>query len=400
MANICIIGMWHLGCVTAGCLAKYNNIACFDFDKNVIDGLINGKMPIYEPSLQELFKSEHINYFTDLKYCIPDSDYVFITFDTPLDKDNNPILDIIFKTVREIKPYLNKETIVVISSQLPVGTTDIISKKLECKVCYMPENLRLGDAVNCFLNPDFLVFGLSFEKELITKIFSFTDCPKHFLTTREAEMFKHSLNTYLAAMISLSGEISDICEYVGADANKIMSALKSDKRISRFAPIMPGTGFSGGTLERDLQTLKKYKETSLINAVFESNRRRGWKIPYIVFSQKYNTIGILGVTYKKNTDTLRDSPCLDLVKKVKAYDHENFLNFTFFAYDPLFKGKIDGVTMCSSVKEVCENVDIVVIFNDYEEFKEVVDSNVKFIVDVKRLLDGIELKQKRYVIGK
>ena len=183
MNNIYCIGMWHLGCVTAGCLAKMGNVVyCYDPDTKVIENLKNGQMPIEEKGLKELFKDERINYSTDISDA-KNFDIIYLTFDTPIDKDNNPNLTIIWETINNLKPHIEKETLLLISSQLPVGTSEKISKELGCEVCYIPECLRLGNAIELFMKPDKLIFGIANDliSIIVNSIFDKIECPKIFV---------------------------------------------------------------------------------------------------------------------------------------------------------------------------------------------------------------------------
>ncbi len=405
MKKIFVIGMWHLGCVTAACLANsgYKKVFCYDYDKQIRDNLKNKILPINEPWLSELFNKVDISVEDDLKK-IKECDFVYIAFDTPLDNHNMPDLTNIFQTIGDIIPYLEKQ-IIIISSQLPVETSDDLLEilrinKKQNEICYTPENLRLGKAIDCFMHPDRMIFGLSNPKiqPKIEELFSFIKTGKkfEFTTLKVAEMSKHVLNAYLATMISFSADISDFCEEKGINAHEVMRLLKLDERVSNKAPLEPGLGFSGGTLKRDLQVLRYMSEGRylLLDAVYNVNENRSWKIPQMLLKNyDYIKVGILGVTYKKGTDTLRDSPALDLITKMKGRGTK----FSF--YDPVFKGTIPGTKKCLSVKELADNSDAVVIFTDYDEFKEVTKSKTKFIIDTKYLLKDINVKQDYYVIG-
>jgi len=383
MSKVCVIGMWHLGCVTAGCLSLNHEVTCFDFDKKVIDNLEKGTLPIYEPGLEDMLKNSKIKYSTNLKDCVPNADFVYIAYDTPIDDDNKVKLDIIFKTIKKIKPHLNDKTIVLISSQIPVGTTDKISKELNSRVCFIPENLRLGNAIDLFLNPDFIIFGLSFDKKPIEELFSFINCKKIFVTPKEAEMIKHTLNVYLAAMVSFSGEICDICEKKGVDATKVMAAVKADRRVSDLAPIMPGMGFSGGTLDRDVQVLRSSGYTPFLNGIDTANKHRQKYVIRKLMAEGllYKRVTFLGLTYKVGTSALRDSPTLRILDCLHLKD----LNIK--VYDPAIK-KLEGydaVKVCDNLDDALDT-DVIVIITDWEDFKSINYSN-KIVIDTKNMLD-------------
>jgi len=395
--KVFVIGMWHLGSVVSSCLGSLGNqIFCFDYDPKVRANLRIGKLPIEEPGLTDLFSKANVKVEESLEK-IKECDFVYIAFDTPLDSHNKPDLQLIYQSIMDSIPYL-KNQIIIISSQVPVGTSDKILQILansnkENEICYTPENLRLGNAINCYMKPERMIFGLSSEgiKKDIEQLFLPIKTEKHFTTLKIAEMLKHTTNAYLATLISFSGEISDICEKEKINAYEVIRLLKLDERVSKKAPLEPGLGFSGGTLKRDLQVLRGLKNTLLIDAVFQANEWRAWKLPLLILSKLYTRVGILGVTYKKGTDTLRDSPALSLIKNLKG--------LTFSVYDPLCVEKIVGTKMCSSVEEVAENSEVVVIFTDYDEFKDIVKYDVDFIIDTKRLLKDIKIKQDHYIVG-
>jgi UDPglucose 6-dehydrogenase len=397
MKKIFVIGIWHLGSVVSACLGDLGNqIFCFDYDSKVREDLRKGKLPIEEPELTDLFSKGNINVEDNLEK-IKECDFVYLAFDTPLDNQNKPDLQLIHQAIRDSIPYL-KNQIIIISSQIPVGTSDKILQILSNsnkgnEICYTPENLRLGNAINCYMKPERMVFGLSSEdiKKDIEELFLPIKTEKHFTTLKIAEMLKHTLNAYLATLISFSGEISDICEKQRINAYEVIRLLKLDERVSKKAPLEPGLGFSGGTLKRDLQVLRGLQNTLLIDAVFKANEWRAWKLPLIILSKPYKSVGILGVTYKKGTDTLRDSPAINLMKNLKGIN--------FYVYDPLCREKIVGAKVCSSIKEVAENSEVIVIFTDYDEFKEIVNYDVDFIIDTKRLLKDMKIKQDHYIVG-
>jgi UDPglucose 6-dehydrogenase len=386
--GIFTIGMWHLGCVTSACLAKLGyTVTCFDFDKNLMTDLENGKLPIHEPGLPDLFKegvvSGRIRFSRNPERELPGSGIVYLTYDTPVDEQDQVDLSIIHRSIDFVVPLLGERSILLISSQIPVGTSDGILQKLSRvkksnEICYFPENLRLGDAINCFLNPDRMIFGLStvIGKIRIERLFSGIETKKVFMDLRSAEMTKHALNSYLATNISFSSEIADLCETTGANAIEVMNALKLDKRVSEHAPINPGLGFGGGTLARDINVLRKLGRTSrtrteLLDAVLSVNLHRmeyvSDKLEKILGSLENKKISFLGLTYKANTSTLRRSLALQVIDQVKTN------NVRISAYDPMIKDGIPNypqVMVCKTVKETVTDSDALVITTGWDEFKK------------------------------
>jgi UDPglucose 6-dehydrogenase len=388
--SIFCIGMWHLGCVTAGCMHKLGfPVTCFDFDGKVIDDLSKGVLPIYEKGLQELFTKEVV-YTKDISDS-KDHEFIFITYD--INANGIRLEPLLNELVKVLKPYAKGKTIVV-RSQVTLGACDKLARELECDVCYFPENLRLGTAVENFMRPDWVVLGISDPKmqQRMLQLFSGIVSPNWlFIGLREAEMVKMAMNCYLATLISLSGEISNICEVHDVDASTVMETLKLDRRVSKYAPIMPGLGFSGGTIERDLVAMRKLGQSNILDTVYFFNKQRGFyikkRLESILGDLKEKTITFFGATYKTGTDTLRDSPVL---KEIDILKDSNIR-----VYDPLVKKGIPQ--LIESVAEA-KGSDAIVIMTDWDGWKKI-DYDVlapKVILDTKGTLPATI---KHYEVG-
>lgn len=426
LKEVCVIGMWHLGCVTAGCLANIGNrVTCFDFDIKLINDLRKGKLPIYESGLKEIFTKcvagGKLHFSSDLKKIIPTSDYVYVTFDTPVDDNDRIDISIIHRAVDSIIPLLSTDAVLLISSQVPVRTCNLILKKIRRagkrnELCYAPENLRLGNAIDSFMKPERLVFGLSSFaiKERIQELFSGIDANYLFMDLESAEMTKHAMNSYLAALISFSGEISDLCEKTGANAIEVMNALKAEKRVSSYAPIMPGLGFAGGTLARDVQILRELghitnTRTDVLDAVLSVNTQRmkyiSNKLLSLFGSLDKKRIAFFGLTYKGGTNTLRRSPTLQVIDQIRD------TNVIIQAYDPMIKKQIENyehIIICKSAEKAAEGSDALIIITDWDEFKHIDYLRLAelmrnpTIIDTKNMLDVNKFrgtKVKYYGIG-
>lgn len=398
--KIFMIGMWHLGCINAAGMKELgNDVTCFDFNRKVIDGLSFGNLPIFEEGLLERFSG--INLTKDISDAA-DSDYIFITYDIEENGSDDkrigiePLLE---KLTKELKPYAKGKTIVV-RSQVVLGFCERLKNALDCEVCYCPENLRLGTAVSNFLRPEWMVFGLSSPalKDGIEGLFSPIKATKVFTGLREAEMIKLTMNCYLATMISFSGENSDLCERYGIDARIVMSTLKLDKRVSLHAPIKPGTGFSGGTIGRDLAATIALGSTPILDAVRAVNDHRELYIKNRIKQLlrikwdpelKGKTVTFFGATYKTGTDTLRDSPTLREMDRLKRS------HVTIKVFDPLVKTGVPGI-----IKDVSEakDSDAIVIMTDWEGWKRIdyTALNPKIVLDTKGTLPQ---HIKHYEIG-
>lgn len=386
--KITVIGMWHLGCVYSASLAKLGyHVTCFDYDKKVITNLHNNVPPLYEPQLEETLSKYALNivFTTDPVEACTGKDYIFITFDLPVDSKDRVDLSLIEEVIKTLKKNYDGKATIVISSQVPVGTCRTIQKALTRKgkeipkVIYFPENLRLGKAFEAFLTPDRIVIGSDSEKALVAFQKDFAAIKTEFITMglESAEMVKHALNAYLATCISYSSELSDICERVGGDMNDVVRALKTDSRVSPKAPLNPGLGFAGGTLGRDIQSLSKISrdldyKAYLFPAVYKVNSNRLpeviAKIKKLYSSLKGKKIGILGLTYKPGTNTLRRSSSLGLINLLYKEGAD------IRAYDPVINGTISGkkyLTICSNYDEFFNGLDAVVLMTEWPEFKDI-----------------------------
>lgn len=408
--TIGILGLWHLGCIYAASFAsKGYRVTGFDFDKKVIDNLKKNIPPIFEPGLEKTLKkfNNKTLHFTSLeKEFFQKKDYIFVTHDVPVDDNDKIQLGIIKKTFSLLDKHASSETTIVISSQVPVGTSrklvELLKKKTntDSKVIYFPENLRLGQAFNSFFRPDRIVLGSDNIEALnnFKKDFSFFSCPFITMNLESAEMVKHALNTYLATCISYSSELSDFSEKIGANMMDVVKALKTDKRVSPYAPINPGLGFAGGTLGRDLQTLKSLSkklryEAKLVNTVYNINQDRIpmliSKIKSVYPSLKRRRLGILGLTYKPNTNTLRRSMSLELINQLKKNGCK------IRAYDPAIKHKVKGFPFLEISKNLItffRDLSLVVLMTEWPEFSDIplkiagLMKN-KNIIDTKNFLD-------------
>ena len=405
--KIAVVGMWHLGCVTAACLARLGfEVTCLDSDKSVIENLKSGVLPIHEPGLKELFEehsSKSLFFSHDFGRVIPQSDIVYIAHDVPVDENDIPDLSVIDNALAAIIPLLKENALVFVSSQIPIGTSDKICEKLGAagknnKVAYIPENLRLGTALNDFLRPERIVVGLSNTsvRQRVADVLSGIQTKLLFMGLKSAEMMKHALNSYLATLISFSGEISDLCEKTGADAVDVMNALKGDRRVSQLAPINPGLGFGGGTLARDVQVLRTLGSTKLLDAVLSVNTERmGYvrrRLLSIFGSLSGRKIAFLGLTYKAGTSTLRRSTALQIIRQL------NDSNAVISAYDPMVKGQVENygyVDIAPSPEEAAKDADAIVITTDLPEF-----ATLDFVSISKSMKSPVILDTKNMLAGK
>ena len=257
--KISVVGLWHLGTVTAACLASVGQqVIGFDFDKNVIAALQSGQPPIFEPGLEALvsagLQSGHLRFSSDPEV-VSSAEVVWISYDTPVDDDDRADTEFVMDRVRQLFPHFRAGMVVLISSQLPVGSTRRLAR--EYAVAFpdqpltfacSPENLRLGKAIEVFLHPDRVVIGIDAQADrgqLTAMLASITDRIE-WMDIESAEMTKHAINAFLALSVTFANEIARLCELVGADAKAVERGLKSEARIGPKAYLGPGAAFAGG----------------------------------------------------------------------------------------------------------------------------------------------------------
>lgn len=407
MIKVGCLGLWHLGCVYSACLARQGvGVVGFDLDRKVIGNLQKGMPPIFEPGLKGLIKKyldKNLIFTHSAQEAILTQDYVFITLDVPVNDRDMVSLRLFNLLIKEVEKNIVPETILIVSSQVPVGTCRLVERKLkhigkDNPVLYFPENLRLGQAIDGFLKPDRVVLGGSEKaRKRFLADFAFFQCPVFEMSLESAEMSKHAINSYLALMISFSSEIGDLCEKLGADAIDVVRALKTDQRVSVFAPLSPGIGFAGGTLGRDLQALKMVSRKidytpKLIKATYQVNRDRlpklVEKVSRTLRSLKGKKIGLLGLTYKPNTNTLRRSQSLELVASLQRLGAE------IRAIDPAIKNdSIQHIKVFYKYEGFFEDLDAIILMTWWEEFRKLKPSNFglqmkqKIVFDTRNFLD-------------
>ena len=392
MTDICVLGMSHLGCVTAAGFSslKKKVVGC-DSDTKIIENLQKNQPQIFEPGLEDAIKQGQadgtLSFTTDVS-AVSKARFVYVALDTPVDKNDQVDLKSVEALFDSMIAHLSPESIVVISSQIPIGTSRKLLEKLRSsgkpnEICYVPENLRLGKALECFLNPDRTVFGVSSPKikQSLEELFAVPGV-KLFMNLESAEMTKHATNAYLASMISFSSEVSDLCERTGANALDVMNALKADNRVSKSAPILPGLSFGGGTLARDVQTLRSLGKqhsvpTRVMDGVMDLNTERMNYVPNrlrsVLGDLSGKTVVFLGLTYKPNTDTLKRSLALQIVDLLASS------GATIKAYDPKIRGTIKShpnVVVCNSPEEAVQQADALVITTAWDDFASLDYSNI------------------------
>jgi len=398
--KVCVFGLWHLGSVTSACLAKRGcYVYGLDFDRKTVDRLKRGNAPLYEPGLDEVIskaiKDKFLNFSTDPRTAVSDADFIWITFDTPVDENDKADIEFLRKNIFKIMPYIKDGVGVVISSQVPVGFTRGIAKVYLQKYpnkrvhfAVSPENLRLGKAMEVFLDPDRIIVGISDDeaKKKFTPLFHSVSRKVEWMTVESAEMTKHAINSFLALSVCFANEIASICEKTGADAKEVERGLKTECRIGPKAYVGPGVAFSGGTLARDINFLnnlsRRYRLPSfLIKSVNASNDfHKNWitrRCRDIFRTLKGRHFAFLGLTYKPGTDTLRRSFA---VETAKSFYTQGAHVSTFDPAVKTISGPLKKIlTLKNSVSGAVEGSDAVLIMTPWPRFRELSRAEIDLI---------------------
>lgn len=410
--KICVLGLWHLGSVTAACLASGGHLVTgLDFNEHVVINLGNGHPPLFEPGLEELVKKgiaeKKLEFTSDIKKGVSEADVIWVTYDTPVDEDDHADVDYVIERVARIFPELEAGQQILISSQLPVGSIHRLEIMLaearpNLKVSFScsPENLRLGKAISVFTEPDRVVIGVRHEesKKVFTELLAPFTNRIEWMSVESAEMTKHALNAFLATSVTFINEIAAICEQVGADAREVERGLKSESRIGSKAYLGPGGAFAGGTLARDVAFLTQLGQqydvpVKLFPAIKASNdSHKNWarrRLMQLLGNLKHKTVAVWGLTYKPGTDTLRRSSAVELCKWL--LDQGTYVR----AHDPAVKAlpdELQKVWLAGSALDTVQKADALVVATEWPEYREVDMSaavsfmNTPYVLDINRFL--------------
>ena len=394
--KICMIGTGYVGLVSGVCFSDLgNDVICVDKDQNKINNLKQGIIPIYEPGLEELviknYKNKRLKFSTDLNSSIKKSDIVFICVGTPTKKNGKGAdLGQIYSVANEISHSINKFKIIITKSTVPVTTGDeiekILSKKIDkdkFSIVSNPEFLREGEAIRDFIYPDRVVIGANDKKsaKILRNLYSpLISKGAKFISTnrRAAELIKYAANAFLATKITFINEIANLCEKTDIDVEDISIGIGLDKRIgSRF--LRAGPAYGGSCFPKDTKaivtTADKFKiNLSVIKSVINSNSSRSKlllnKVNEILGNKiKNKKICFLGVTFKANTDDMRDSSSLEMIPflskkgaKIKYYDPTGFKKEF---------NKLKNVNFANSINEAVKEADLVILHTEWNDFKSI-----------------------------
>lgn len=403
--RIAMIGTGYVGLVSGACFADFgHHVTCVDKDKGKIDGLHAGKMPIWEPGLDALVKHNaergRLNFTTDLKAGIAGADAVFIAVGTPARRgDGHADLSYVYGAAKEIAENLSGPTVVVTKSTVPVGTGDEIARILrennapeDTLVASNPEFLREGAAIRDFKIPDRIVVGAEEERarEVLREIYRplfLNKAPILFTGRRTAELIKYAANAFLATKISFINEVADLCEAVGADVQEVSRGIGLDNRIGpKF--LHAGPGYGGSCFPKDTLALVQTAETynvpmQIVGSVIAVNDQRKLGMADRVREElggdlEGKRVAVLGLTFKPNTDDMRDAPSLALIQRLQEG------GATVAAFDPVgvehARGMLSDVEFADDAYAAAQGADALVIVTEWDEFRA---------LDLRRIADGM-----------
>ena len=380
--NITVLGLWHLGSVTAACCARHFQVTGLDFDEELVAGLNQGGAPLLEPGLNELLgaglAAKRLRFTHDAKDACATADVLWLCYDTPVNDHDESDVALVLERLRRALPHLAAGALVLVSSQLPVGTVRALETEFpQFHFACSPENLRLGKALEAFEKAERVVVGIRSDarRALLEQLFQPFTPQVIFMRTESAEMVKHALNSFLAVSITFINEIARLCEHTGADAKEVSAGLKSDIRIGPKSYLGPGGPFAGGTLARDVVTLSKLaadkRETVFVLPAIKcsNDEHRSWalrKLQSRLGDLRGRSIAVLGLVYTPNTDTLRRSAAVELCQQLLT------AGARVRAFDPAVKslpGELGGVALSSSLAAALEHAEAAVVCTEWPEFR-------------------------------
>lgn len=391
--KVCVYGLWHLGCVTAACLAERGHtVTGLDPDGAVVARLQTGKAPLFEPGLDELLQKNLANgrlrFTTEAAPAVQDCAVVWVTFDTPVNEQDEADTAFVHQKVVELLPLLPAGALVLLSSQMPVGSVARLEAQAQTdapgrglRFACSPENLRLGQAIKVFTEPDRIIAGCRTpaDRETLRELFAPITDKVEWMGVESAEMTKHAINSFLALSVCFINEIATLCERYGADAGEVARGLKTEARIGPKAYLSPGGAFAGGTLARDVAFLSQMGEAAdvgvqLIRAIRASNdAHRTWALQRLrelwdgqLAGQR---VAVWGLTYKPGTDTLRRSSSVELCRQLAA------AGAIIQAFDPAITALpaelATSIRLCATAEAALEGAQALVLATPWPAFRQV-----------------------------
>jgi UDPglucose 6-dehydrogenase len=426
MKKIAVIGTGYVGLVTGTCFAETGNmVTCVDIDKNKVEKMKNGQIPIYEPDLDTLFerniKANRLVFTTSLEDAVKDAEIIFLALPTPPGEDGSADLSYILGVAIQLGKIITDYKVIVDKSTVPVGTSEkvynaiVANSKTEFAVVSNPEFLREGYAVSDFMKPDRVVIGTSDDRakkilESLYRPFVRQGNPIYFMDEKSAELTKYAANSFLATKITFMNEIANFCELVGADVDKVRIGIGSDDRIGkRF--LFPGIGYGGSCFPKDVQALvKSGKEHNfdfeILNSVIKVNEDQ----KTILFPKiknffrgdlKGKTIAVWGLAFKPDTDDIREAPALYLINLLLD-EGANIVAFDPEAMENVKNLLDDKISFSQNEYQALEGADALLICTewgifrnpDFEKIKDLLNDSVIF--DGRNLFDIDEMNERGF----
>lgn len=438
--RIGIIGSGYVGLVTGACLADFGmKVICVDVDEEKINQLKEGKIPIYEPGLEQLVERntyyKRLSFTTDLKEAVHNSDVIFIAVGTPPAEDGSADIAHVLKAAEDIAYHMNEYKVIVDKSTVPVGTGQKVKKtiqsvlkkrnvQIDFDVVSNPEFLREGSAIYDFTHPDRVVIGGESQKAIeimkdVYDVLYLNETPFIITNIETAEMIKYASNGFLAMKITYINEIANLCEKVGANVQEVARAMGRDGRISpKF--LHPGPGYGGSCFPKDTRALARMAKEhnspiTLIEATIEANERQKLlmvkKVKDAIGDLNNKTLAILGVTFKQNTDDMRESPALTIIGELEK------LGASFRIYDPQgmkeakwrLKSIEEKCVYCKNEYEAVKDADALLIITEWNQFRNLDIDSIKnsmkgnFFFDFRNIYDRAYIESKGfnyYAVGR
>ena len=414
--NVVVYGLWHLGCVICASIANAGfHVVAIDDDGKNIDNLNMSEPPIYEPGLIDLIKANlgGTLFFSSDKQEMRGADLIIVSFDTPVDEDDIADVELVKDKIQSIFSYIKSGAVVLITSQLPVGTTAELQRMFnsvyaskQVIFAYTPENLRLGCAIEAFNYSDRVVIGVDDEVAKLTLETVFSSFTQKIVWTKieSAEMVKHALNAFLATSIAFINEIAVICENVGADAYEVSQGLKTEARIGPQAYLNPGGAFAGGTLARDVNFLsmiadKHHCHAPVIKGIGLSNDlHKGWikrKIAKIYSNLSDKKVTLLGLSYKPDSDVLRRSYAIDIALWLAGE------GAVISAFDPnvgILPEGLQFIKLTACVTEAIMGSDLLLVMQNGDQFLSIEDRQLN-LMRKRVILDQNRIFGERFVLN-
>jgi len=389
--KITVIGTGYVGLVSGVCFSEFGfNVTCVDNNLSKIESLRKGIVPIYEPGLDVLMSKNisagRLEFSSNTQEAVKDTDIIFIAVGTPSQTDGSADLSYVFSAIEELSKSVNKDAVLVIKSTVPVGTTKsvkrfLLDRGIDIDVAFNPEFLKEGAAVDDFMHPDRVILGIESEKakKVLSQVYRplyVFNVPIVFTSLETAELSKYASNAFLAMKVTFINEIANLCEACNADVNDVALAMGLDKRIGdKF--LQAGPGYGGSCFPKDTSALSDFAKRfgvsmPLVEETIRSNNARRQKMVEKILRVCHGTvenkkISILGVTFKANTDDMRDSPSIEIIKALQKYGAKITI------YDPSFsdqaKKAFENVSWGQNAYDSCNDADVVIILTDWTEFR-------------------------------